>query len=104
MPLAQARANKLQTEWSSYRPPRPALSGVQAIDDVTVAGLRTHIDWGPFFRTWELKGAFPALLDHPQRGAEARELYDNASAMLDRSMTAILDRECMGMDAPKVLA
>ena len=43
-----------------------------------------YIDWTFFFAAWELKGRFPAILDHPQYGAAARDLYDNARALLDR--------------------
>ena len=43
-----------------------------------------YIDWTFFFAAWELKGRFPAILDHPQYGTAARELYDNARALLDR--------------------
>ncbi len=46
--------------------------------------LVPYIDWTFFFAAWELKGRFPAILDHPQYGAAARELYDNARALLDR--------------------
>src|SRR4030095_8283164 len=45
------------------------------------------IDWTFFFAAWELKGRFPAILDHPQYGAAARELYDNARVLLDRMVT-----------------
>ena len=38
--------------------------------------LVPYIDWTFFFAAWELKGRFPAILDHPQYGAAARELYD----------------------------
>ena len=46
--------------------------------------LVPYIDWTFFFAAWELKGRFPAILEHPQYGAAARELYDHASALLDR--------------------
>ncbi len=46
--------------------------------------LVPYIDWTFFFSAWELKGRFPAILDHPQYGAAARELYDNARTLLDR--------------------
>ena len=46
--------------------------------------LVPFIDWTFFFAAWELKGRFPAILDHPQYGAAARELYDNARTLLDR--------------------
>ena len=42
------------------------------------------IDWTFFFTAWELKGRFPAILEHPEYGVAARELYDNARALLDR--------------------
>ena len=46
--------------------------------------LVPYIDWTFFFAAWELKGRFPAILDHPEYGAAARELYDSAQALLDR--------------------
>jgi 5-methyltetrahydrofolate--homocysteine methyltransferase len=46
--------------------------------------LVPYIDWTFFFATWDLKGRFPAILEHPQYGPAARELYDNARALLDR--------------------
>ena len=49
-----------------------------------------YIDWTFFFAAWELKGRFPAILDHPQYGKAARDLYDNARALLDR----IVARSC----------
>jgi 5-methyltetrahydrofolate--homocysteine methyltransferase len=46
--------------------------------------LVPYIDWTFFFAAWELKGRFPAILDHPEYGSAARELYDNAQVLLDR--------------------
>jgi 5-methyltetrahydrofolate--homocysteine methyltransferase len=43
-----------------------------------------YIDWTFFFAAWELKGRFPAILQHPQYGAAARDLYEQAQAMLRR--------------------
>ena len=54
------------------------------IDEAPLADLVPYIDWTFFFAAWELKGRFPAILDHPQYGAAARELYDNARTLLDR--------------------
>ena len=48
-----------------------------------LAELVPFIDWTFFFAAWELKGRFPAILDHPQYGAAARELYEHAQALLD---------------------
>jgi len=84
VPLAEARANAFDGGWQGYAPPRPNLPGLQVFDRYDLAELAEYIDWTPFFWTWEMKGKFPDILDNPTKGAAARELYDNARAMLDR--------------------
>ena len=49
-----------------------------------VAELVRVIDWTPFFQTWELSGRYPAILDDEKQGAAARQLYEDAQAMLKR--------------------
>ncbi|OOE48729.1 methionine synthase [Salinivibrio kushneri] len=82
--LEQARDNKWQTDWANYVPPQPVKPGVHVYDDVSIATLRQYIDWTPFFMTWSLSGKFPAILDHELVGEEARRLYQDANAWLDR--------------------
>jgi 5-methyltetrahydrofolate--homocysteine methyltransferase len=53
-------------------------------DDWDLADLARYIDWTPFFQTWELKGRYPAILDDEKQGAAARQLFDDAQAMLKR--------------------
>jgi 5-methyltetrahydrofolate--homocysteine methyltransferase len=84
VPLAEARANDFDGGWDGYQPPAPQTPGLTVIDDMPVSGLIDWIDWSPFFWTWEMRGTFPAILEHPQMGEAARELYGNARAMLDR--------------------
>jgi len=84
VPLADARANAFDGGWEGYAPAAPKHPGLHVFDDIGVNDLRPFIDWGPFFATWEMHGLFPAILDDPQMGATARELYDAAQAMLDR--------------------
>ncbi len=43
-----------------------------------------YIDWTPFFQTWELRGRYPAILDDPEQGQAARQLYEDAQEMLAR--------------------
>jgi 5-methyltetrahydrofolate--homocysteine methyltransferase len=62
----------------------PDFVGRRMLADVPLEALVPYIDWTFFFAAWELKGRFPAILDHPQYGSAARELYDAARAMLDR--------------------
>jgi len=81
-PLAEARTARAAVDWS--RPvPQPAIQGVTSFDAWPLADLRTRIDWTPFFRTWELPGTYPALLDDPVQGAAARDLFRDAQAVLD---------------------
>ena len=81
--LAAAQANAWTTDWSAAPPTRPAWTGTQTVTPA-LSALRALIDWGPFFRTWELKGAYPALLSDPVVGEQARSLQADADAMLDR--------------------
>ena len=50
-----------------YTPVAPPRIGVQAFDDYDLGEIARYIDWTPFFRTWELKGTFPKILDDPDR-------------------------------------
>ena len=81
--LDDARAHGLTLSWAGAgRPVTPQRTGVIAIDDVSVADLVDTIDWTPFFRTWELAGRFPAILEDPVVGETATELHQDAQAML----------------------
>ncbi len=82
--LAGARANRATLDWVGFVPPRPRLLGTRTFDDYPLAELRSCIDWTPFFRTWELAGRFPDLLEDPLVGATARDLLRDAETMLDR--------------------
>jgi 5-methyltetrahydrofolate--homocysteine methyltransferase len=82
--LAAARANAYRPDWTRYAPPAPTLLGLRPLRNVDLALLAPFIDWGPFFQTWELAGAYPAILDDPVVGAAARTLHDEGRAMLKR--------------------
>ena len=82
--IADARANALALDWTTYTPPTPSFIGARVLHDVTVASLREVIDWSPFFSVWELNGTYPAILDDPRVGSTASELFAEANEMLDR--------------------
>jgi 5-methyltetrahydrofolate--homocysteine methyltransferase len=82
--LADARENRLRLDWDAYVPVAPAQLGVRTYEDYDLAEIAPYIDWTPFFRTWELKGTFPKILDDAYVGPTARSLYDDARAMLER--------------------
>ncbi len=56
----------------------PAFLGRRVLSETPLSELIPYVDWTPFFHAWQLRGTFPALLDHPESGAEARELHENA--------------------------
>ena len=76
-----SRACPFRTAWSDTEPLVPSFTGRRAIE-VPLEALTPFIDWTFFFAAWELKGRFPAILDHPDRGAAARELYEHAGELL----------------------
>ncbi len=80
----QAFANRLAVDWRSEPVPEPSFTGVRVLRNMPLETLIPFIDWTFFFAAWELKGRFPAVLDHPQYGPAARELFGNAQALLDR--------------------
>ncbi|ARJ68354.1 methionine synthase [Paracoccus contaminans] len=84
LPLDAARANALRLDWAGYQATPPRFTGPRVIDDWDLAEIARHIDWTPFFQTWEMKGVYPKLLDDPRQGEAARALFADAQAMLAR--------------------
>ncbi|MEF2073049.1 methionine synthase [Consotaella aegiceratis] len=82
LPIAKARENAYRIDWDAYEPPRPSFLGTRVFDDWDLAELARYIDWTPFFQTWEMKGRFPKILEDEAQGQAARQLYDDAKAML----------------------
>jgi len=82
--IADARANAFVPDFVAHAPVKPAWTGVKSIEDVSVADLVPFIDWTPFFRAWELAGNYPAILHDEVVGAQCRELFADAQAMLAR--------------------
>ena len=80
--IADARANRLKLDWAVYTPPKPTFLATRAFKAYDLAELARYIDWTPFFHAWELKGTFPRILDDDKYGEAARNLYDDARAML----------------------
>ena len=80
--LAQARANRLKLDWAAYVPPKPSFLGTRAFRNYDLGELARYIDWTPFFQAWELKGAFPRILNDDKYGEAARQLFDDAQALL----------------------
>jgi 5-methyltetrahydrofolate--homocysteine methyltransferase len=88
----RAKENRLQYDWDSHITATPAFVGRRFLDDVPLSEIARYIDWTYFFSAWELKGRFPAILDHPQYGEAARELYAHAQALLEKIVVGKLIR------------
>jgi len=84
--LDEARASRLMLDWSppADPPPRPSFLGLRTLAGHPVRDLIGRIDWTPFFTTWELRGRYPDILGDAEVGAAARDLHDDALAMLHR--------------------
>jgi 5-methyltetrahydrofolate--homocysteine methyltransferase len=82
--IVQARANAANTDWSAYTPPAPRLIGVKRFRDYDLAAIVPHIDWSPFFQTWELSGPYPKILQDPLVGEAARNVLAEGRAMLTK--------------------
>ena len=79
--IEQARANKLQLDWSNYVPTKPNFIGTKTVE-VAIADLVDFIDWTPFFNSWELYGKYPAILTDEVVGEQATSLFADAQKML----------------------
>jgi 5-methyltetrahydrofolate--homocysteine methyltransferase len=84
VPLQAARARRTPIIWRDADIPVPEFTGLQVLDVFPLATLRDYIDWTPFFHTWELKGVYPRILDDQRQGEQARQLFSEANALLDR--------------------
>ena len=82
--IAAARDNRCALDWAGVTPPQPSFLGVRAFDDYPLAELVDVIDWTPFFHAWELRGAYPRILEDAEVGEAARGLFADAQAMLAR--------------------
>ena len=82
--LETARARRTPIQWRAEDIPKPSFTGVRVLDDFPLATLRDFIDWTPFFHTWGLKGVYPRILEHEEQGAQARQIFAEANALLDK--------------------
>ena len=82
LPLRAARERRTPIDWHEDDLDAPAFTGSRVVEE-SVETLRRYVDWTFFFHAWELKGRYPAILDDPERGAAARDLFEAASSLLD---------------------
>lgn len=82
--IQEARARHTPIEWRKEDIAKPAFTGVRALEDFSLSVLREFIDWSPFFHAWGLKGVYPRILEGEKQGAQARQLFAEGNALLDK--------------------
>jgi 5-methyltetrahydrofolate--homocysteine methyltransferase len=82
--LKEARDNAFTPDWTTYEPPKPSFTGTKVFHAYDLADLARHIDWSPFFASWELVGRYPQILEDDVVGEAAVSLFADAQAMLQR--------------------
>ena len=82
--LEAARSRRTPIAWHAGDIPTPAFTGVRVLDNFPLATLRDFIDWSPLFHTWGLKGIYPRIFEHEAQGEQARQIFSDANALLDR--------------------
>ena len=82
--LEEARKNKFQIDWKPSEIKKPEELGIQVLDDFDLEKLREFIDWTPFFRSWDLHGRYPGILNDNVVGEQATELFKDAQLMLKK--------------------
>ena len=80
--LREARTQRTPIDWHEDDLAVPAFTGSRTIEE-DIATLRGYVDWTFFFHAWELKGRYPAILDDPEKGDVARDLFAAANELLD---------------------
>ncbi|WP_297695759.1 methionine synthase [uncultured Eudoraea sp.] len=82
--LKDARKNKFHIDWDVSDIAKPSKLGIEVIGEMNLQLLEEFIDWTPFFRSWDLHGKYPDILNDEIVGEQASELYKDARAMLKK--------------------
>ena len=82
--IEEARSRRETFDWAATVAPTPTFTGTRLFDDYPLDDLLERIDWTPFFLTWEMRGTYPSILEHPRYGREARTLFGDARRLLEK--------------------
>ncbi|RNA60621.1 methionine synthase [Chryseobacterium nematophagum] len=89
--IEEARENKCKIDWENEEIFIPNQLGVQVFENQDLNELVPFIDWSPFFRSWDLHGKYPNILEDEVVGAQAQELFKDAQVILKK----ILDEKLL---------
>jgi 5-methyltetrahydrofolate--homocysteine methyltransferase len=82
--LEAARQNREKIDWNGYAPEKPKFIGRRVFKNFALSEIAKFIDWTPFFQTWDLAGKFPAILEDEVVGVEAKKVFADAKALLEK--------------------
>lgn len=89
--IEEARQNKFKIDWENEEIFTPNQLGITVVENQDLRELLPFIDWSPFFRSWDLHGKYPQILEDEVVGAQAKELFKDAQVILKR----ILDEKLL---------
>ena len=96
VPWVDARKRAAALPFDDETVAKPAFFGRRVLDDVDLREVAALIDWTFFFHAWELPGKYPQILEHPEKGPAARELFQNAQVLLERILAdRLLGARCV---------
>lgn len=82
--IEEARNQKFKIDWEKEEIFKPKNLGIQLIENQDLEELIDFIDWSPFFRSWDLFGKYPQILEDEIVGEHAKELFADAQKMLKK--------------------
>ena len=82
--IEEAREKKFKIDWENETIIKPKKLGITVIENQDFRELLPFVDWSPFFRSWDLHGRFPNILEDEKVGEQARELWADAQVILDK--------------------
>lgn len=89
--IEEARQNKFKIDWENEEIFTPNQLGITVVENQDLKELLPFIDWSPFFRSWDLHGKYPQILEDEVVGVQAKELFKDAQVILKR----ILDEKLL---------
>ncbi|QKX05291.1 methionine synthase [Aquimarina sp. TRL1] len=82
--IQEARENKYKVDWDTTTIKKPNKLGIHVIENFDITTLEPYIDWSPFFRSWDLHGKYPKILEDKVVGEQATVLFKDAQELLKR--------------------
>ncbi len=80
LPLDEARK---ASEGAQPTTATPQHKGKVVLHDFEISDVEPYIDWQMLLHGWGIKGRYPDILEHPERGEEAQKVLADAKALLE---------------------